>query len=166
MFETTHEPLSQGRKIPMVVRFEAPGSLLSDDGSTDVGEQIELVHAGPDRPSHVIDLFCIRRLFILLEKIVETSGDTDRHVQVFSGRRAHFQILPSVRVIKKTLRTRDDCFFNLFNSTHCQFLQPPIYAFFFARPDRLSASQSFSVWSAYTMPNSAIASANASPVPM
>jgi hypothetical protein len=35
-----------------------------------------------------------------------------------------------------------------------------------ALPDRFSCSQSFPVWSAYSTPNSAIASANASPVPM
>ena len=40
------------------------------------------------------------------------------------------------------------------------------YAFRFARPDRFSSSQSFTVWSAYAMPNSAIASGNALPVPM
>ncbi len=41
-----------------------------------------------------------------------------------------------------------------------------LYAFFFALPDRRNCSQSFSVWSAYATPNSAIASANALPVPM
>ncbi len=117
------------------MRIELPGRIVSDYASTAVRKQIELIDAGPYCPRHVVDLFSIRRLPIFDEEIIEIPRDTDRHMQIFSVGLMQF-------------RTRYDCVFNLFRSIHIQFLQAPIYGFFFALPDRLSCSQSFSVWSA------------------
>ena len=137
----------------MLMRGELPSPAISHVASTALCKQIELIHARSNCICHVSDLFCVRSLFIFFKKIVEISGYSDRHMQVLS-----------VNLVQ--IASYYDYLFDLFNSIHLNSFRRPSYALFFARPDRFNSSQSLFVWSAYAMPNSAIASANASPVPM